>query len=225
MGSRGMRWFAPTLALALALASPARATVMEEVALEDMVQGADAIVWARVVRTGSRLELTGDGIRVHTVSELEVFEWLSGGQEGDAARSAAATRVLVDELGGEVAGHHVAIEGTPEYRVGDEVVAFLRRVDGAFRTLGMVQGLFVVRHGVPGTPDVVVRDLSNVGFAHWDGGPMHVREGGRDQMLLDVFLDWVRGTVDGVRPAPDPGSSGGPGGGGVRGAATTGGAR
>lgn len=179
---------AAAFAALLFTASTARATVMVSMPLEDMVQGATAIVHARVARVGTRLALDAErGPMPHTVSELVVLEWLKG--EG-------GSQIAIDELGGEVAGLGMAIAGTPEYRVGDEVIVFLRTTEeGTWRTLGMVQGQFVVRHGVPGTPDEVIRDTSSIGFATWDGGPMGIVEGGREAMELGAFLAWIRTTV------------------------------
>jgi hypothetical protein len=179
---------AAALAALLCSASTAHATVMVSMPLEDMVQGATAIVHARVARVGTRLALDAErGPMPHTVSELVVLEWLKG--EG-------GSQIAIDELGGEVAGLGMAIAGTPEYRVGDEVIVFLRTTEeGTWRTLGMVQGQFVVRHGVPGTPDEVIRDTSSIGFATWDGGPMGIIEGGRESMELGAFLAWIRTTV------------------------------
>lgn len=187
------------VAALLSVALPAHATVMVPMPLEDMVQGATAIVHARVARVGSRLALDPErGPSPHTVSELVVLEWLKG--EG-------GSQITIDELGGEVAGLTMTIAGTPEYRAGDEVVVFLRVTDdGTWRTLGMVQGQFVVRRGVPGTPDVVVRDTTSIGFATWEGGPMSVVEGGRETMELAAFLTWIRTTVAQIRgPAPSAG--------------------
>jgi hypothetical protein len=195
---------AAALAALLFSASTARATVMVSMPLEDMVQGATAIVHARVARVGTRLALDAErGPMPHTVSELVVLEWLKG--EG-------GHQITVDELGGEVAGLGMAIAGTPQYRVGDEVIIFLRTTEeGSWRTLGMVQGQFVVRHGVPGTPDEVIRDTSSVGFATWDGGPMSIVEGGRESAELGAFLAWVRATVAqvGLLPGGTTGALGG----------------
>jgi len=185
-------------------ASTAHATVMVSMPLDDMVQGATAIVHARVARVGTRLALDAErGPAPHTVSELVVLEWLKG--EG-------GRQIAIDELGGEVAGLGMAIAGTPEYRVGDEVIVFLRTTDdGSWRTLGMVQGQFVVRHGVPGTPDEVIRDTTSIGFATWEGGPMGIVEGGRESMELGAFLAWIRTTVAQVGLVPG-GASGAVGG-------------
>lgn len=180
-------------ALGALLLPLAHATVMVAVPLEELVATSDAIVHARVARSGTRLVLgeTGPGsMTPHTLSELTVIEWLAGTDvDGDPQT------VTVDEIGGTYAGGGMAIAGTPEFRVGEEVVVFLSRADGRWRTRGMVQGLFVVRPGVPGADTVVVRDTSDVGFAHWDGGPMTVEHGTREEMALGSFLDWIRDTV------------------------------
>ena len=157
---------------------------MVSIPLEDMVRDATAIVHARVVRSGSRLVV--DEAQPHTLTELSVIEWLAG--EGGG-------QITIDELGGSVGGAGMIIAGTPVYRAGDEVVVFLRSTPDGYRTLGMVQGQFVVRPGVPGTADVVIRDTSSVGFATWEGGPMSVVEGGREHMELGAFLEWIRTTA------------------------------
>lgn len=200
---------------ALAL-PPAHATVMVAVPLEELVATSDAIVHARVVRSGSRIVLgeTGEGsMTPHTLSELQVVEWLAGTDvDGDPST------VTVDEIGGTYPGGGMAIAGTPEFHPGDEVVVFLSRADGRWRTRGMVQGLFVVRPAVPGAETMVVRDTSDVGFARWDGGPMTVEHGGREAMALEPFLAWIRDTVSQL------GRVGGGSGSVVPGAGTVGGA-
>lgn len=192
---------ARTLALAaslaalcgLALVPIARATVMVAIPLEELVASSDAIVHARVARSGSRMALGEDGpgtMTPHTLSELRVLEWLAGSDvDGDP------TTVVVDEIGGTYPGGGMRIDGTPEFHPGEEVVVFLSRADGRWRTRGMVQGLFVVRPAVPGARTMVVRDTSDVGFARWEGGPMTIEEGGRDEMELAAFLAWIRDTV------------------------------
>ena len=177
-----------------ALALPlAHATVMVAVPLEELVATSDAIVHARVVSSGSRMVLgergTGE-MTPHTLTELLVVEWLAGTDvDGDA------TTVTVDEIGGTYPGGGMIVAGTPAFHPGEEVVVFLSRADGRWRTRGMVQGLFVVRPAVPGAETMVVRDTSDVGFARWDGGPMTVEHGGREEMALDAFLAWIRDTV------------------------------
>lgn len=182
------RWLSRLLIVVALLAPPlvgspvASATVMVSIPLEDMVRDASAVVHARVIRSGSRIALEDHG-RPHTVTRLEVIEWLSG---------TGGSQITIDEIGGSHPAGELVITGTPVYRTGDEVVVFLRSTDVGYRTMGMIQGQFVVRHGVPGTPDTVVRDTRDIGLATWEGGPMSVTEGGRESMALDAFLTWIR---------------------------------
>jgi len=194
---------AATLAFALALGSTnvpsAHATVMREVPLESLVRDSDLIVRGTVERVGVRLEVSGPTAEPHTVVLLRVREWLKGA--GDDV-------VRIEELGGTTPqGIGTWIDGTPRYRAGEDVVVFLRRTDdGSLRTYAMCQGHFEVRHGVGEATDVVVRDLSAIGLASWERGPMTVSEGGRRAMPLEAFLDYVRDTA--AQVATLPGGSG-----------------
>lgn len=197
---------------ALALALPARATVMVEIPIEDLVRDADAIVYGTVERVGTRLQRAPGttGLDPHTITTVRVQEWLKG--EG-------GERVTIDELGGEMGQMGLRIAGTPSYRVGETVVVFLHRVDGRYRTLQMAQGAFEVLPGVPGTPSVVQRDLEAIGLARWTSGQMTVEHGGRSAMRLDDFLGFVRATLESLRiPATSAGTT-------SRGSTGTGGAR
>lgn len=159
----------------------AHATVMEEVSLDQMVQDADVIVRGRVV--SNRVEQTHD---IYTISVIEVSEWLKG---------TGSQQVGVSELGGATSSQGFWIAGTPQYPVGEEVVAFLRTDSSAptgFRTFAMSQGKFVVLPGVPGTPSVVRRDLSEMSFASWTWFGMVLQDHNATDLQLDMFLDWIR---------------------------------
>lgn len=195
-------------ALALALtalgAQQARATVMVEIPLEDLIHTADAIVHGTVERVGTRLQVREGRAEPHTITVVRVREWLAGDAQSELVR--------IDEIGGVVGEIGARIDGVPEYRRGEEVVLFLRRVGTSYRTLQMVQGHFEVLHGVPGVDDVVQRDLGAVGLVHWENGPMTIEHGGRRVMRLVDFLGYVRDTL--AQPTIPGGSTG-----------TTGGAR
>lgn len=173
-------------ALAWSIGAPARATVMVEVAVEDMIRDADAIVHGVVARSGTRMVFHEGSLEPHTFTTLRVTRWLKG--EGGPT-------VEIDELGGVFQGGGRVIDGTPEYAVGEEVVVFLeRRPDRpGYRTYAMVQGKFSVQRGAPGVPSFVRRDLEAVGFARWTGGQMQV-VAGREQpaMQLEPFFDLIR---------------------------------
>jgi hypothetical protein len=181
------------LGLAAAWSSRAGATVMVEVSLEDMILGSDAIVHGVVERSGVAWELRNDEMEPWTVSRLRVLSWLKGGD--------GTSRATIRELGGVWQGGGRWIDGTPTYTRGEEVIVFLRRDGNRFRTLGMVQGKLVVRHGVPGVPDSVHRDLSGIAFARWTEGQMVVQPAGNEPaMALESLLGFIETTLTGGAP-------------------------
>ncbi len=175
------------LSLALAVAPRARATVMVEVPLDEMIRRADVIVLGTVTANRVRLAMREGGMRPETSTTLRVSEWLAG-PGGDT--------VELRELGGTWQGGGLRYDGTPEYAVGEEVVVFLERRPEAphdLRTFAMVQGEFTVRRGAPGVPDSVSRDLSGIAFARWADGEQRVQRATPEPaMELSIFLDHVR---------------------------------
>ncbi len=142
-----------------------------------------------------------------TLTSIQVSDWMKG--EGGEL-------VQLRELGGVFARGGMRIDGTPQYRVGEEVVLFLERdpeVPEYFRTFAMAQGKFMVIHGVPGTSSVVARDTRDLAFARlddttteWRGaggtvGTPHtvVEPGERIVVSLDVFMQRVRALVGSPR--------------------------
>ena len=196
MDRRLVGWVWRTAALALLTTAVlwgarADATVMVEVALEDMARDSVAIVHGRVVRTGSHVALReGGGMDPYTVTTLKALEWIKG-PGGD--------EIVLREIGGMLPdGGGMAIDGVPDYPIGEEVVVFLETDPEAgsfYRTYAMVQGKFTVMHGVPGVPDTVVRDAEAVSFARWSRGRMTLHRGEAEAMTLESFLDVVAGAV------------------------------
>lgn len=179
-------------ALALAtvsVATTSSATVMVEIPLEELVRQADVIVRGTVVSSGVRLDMSDGSLEPETITTIRVSEWLAG-HGGET--------VEIRELGGIWKEGGVRYLGTPEYTPGEEVVVFLERRPEAphdLRTFAMVQGKFSIRHGVPGVPSSVSRDLSGVAFARWVEGRQTVSEPGREPaMELETFLDFIRQT-------------------------------
>lgn len=174
--------------VAVAFVPAASATVMVEVPLEEMIVRADVIVHGTVRATQVQMHMREGGLEPQTVTTIEVHEWLGG--------TPAGTTVQLRELGGVWQGGGLHFEGTPEYHVGDEVVVFLERRPEAphdLRTFAMVQGQFLVQHGVPGVPSSVRRDLSGIAFARWAEGRQVVSAPGQEPaMELGTFLDFVR---------------------------------
>jgi hypothetical protein len=176
------------LIAACGLASTAYATVMVEVPLDELIQRADTIVHGMVVQSSVRVAMTQNGtLEPQTITTIRPIEWIAG-EGGDT--------VTIRELGGAWQGGVLRYEGTPDYRVGEEVIVFLERRPEAphdLRTMAMVQGKFVVRHGVPGVPASVARDLEGIAFYRWIDGQQRVSAPGRDPaMELGIFLEHVR---------------------------------
>lgn len=191
-----------------AITVPAQATVMVELAFEDLTSGASAIVHGRVVRSGVQMDLRGESYDPTTLTSIQVIDWMKG-EGGDV--------VQLRELGGVFSRGGMRIDGTPQYRVGEEVVVFLERdpeVSSYFRTYAMAQGKFIVVHGVPGTSSVVARDTRDLAFGRlgdttteWrgtggtSGGLPHtvIEPGERVVVSLDVFMQRVRALVGSPR--------------------------
>ena len=214
---------AAVLVAASIWAPGARATVMVEVAIEDMIAEADAIVLARVIGNGGQVHLVANGLEPHTVTRLRVSRWLKGNPasapatgDGDSPTTAALGShpfgepevVRIRELGGELPGGGAIIDGTPQYRLGEEVLVFLRRdqeMPGAYHTYGMAQGKFTVMRGVPGQATTVQRDLGHLSFAQWRNGTMEVAAAANGgAMDLDAFIAFIAAVLDQQGPTASP---------------------
>lgn len=116
--------------------APARATVLVDPGLEELVRRADLVVHARVVGERCAIEdVARIGELPVTYTVLAPLRTLFGSREA---------RVEVRELGGRVGARSAVIEGAARYRSGTEVVALLVRDGGVHRTVGMSLGVFHV---------------------------------------------------------------------------------
>lgn len=135
-------------------AAPAGATTVRQLSLDDM--SADAVVVVRGVVGGV------GGVRIgghiYTDATLAVSECLKG---------PCGPTLTVRQLGGEVEGFGMHVEGSAELQPGSEVVLLLRRrLDGAYAPLGMAQGAFrVERDGKRGEIRALVRNVGSLRFA------------------------------------------------------------
>jgi hypothetical protein len=153
------------LALALAAASftvaatPAAATIVKSLSLDEMARTADVIVQGRVERRTSSWEER----RIYTVSEIRVEESLKG-----PARAGEVLRVR--QLGGEVGGIAQTIAGNAKLAEGEEVILFLDRDEekGVHYVVGMAQGKYAIDR--KGPQPTVVRTLDGLAMAEVDQG-------------------------------------------------------
>ncbi len=174
-------------ALLCAAPRPARATVLAELSLDELAERADAIVFARVRRSGTRTALVDGRLAPVTVTVLSVREWLKG---------SGGSEVAIVERGGPHGGGRAITLGSPAYTPGETVVAFLaRRADG-FATVGMVQGKFRVLDPDDPARASVLRDLRGVALA----ADATIREGTLSSPEpLAPFLARVRAAARGSR--------------------------
>src|SRR5262249_50385248 len=128
------------------------ATIVRRLALDEMGRGAALVVQGRI----SAATVVERGDRVYTDTRLEVTDCLKGD---------CPSTVTVRQLGGEVRGRGMSVEGAARLAVGSEVVLFLRpRRDGAFAPVGMAQGAYTVERDDASNVSALSRDLRDLGF-------------------------------------------------------------
>ena len=116
--------------LALA-ATPAYATVILHLTLAQKAADAEAIVHGKVV-SQSTLEEEG---KIHTYTAIEVKEWLKGDGEPE---------IKIRQLGGTLNGITQKIAGDASFKIGEEVVLFLRPRGAYFTLTGLSQSKYAV---------------------------------------------------------------------------------
>ncbi len=135
-----MRFLWVTLSLATLLA-PVRATTLERLPLEQMIQKSTAIVRARVAGSTAVLR----GADVYTVYRIEIQESLK------PALKPIPVEVAVP--GGVAGGVRQMVAGAPSLRIRSEYVMFLwTGRSGITQLIGLSQGLFDVTRNGGGDP-------------------------------------------------------------------------
>lgn len=164
--------------LLLLVAGGLTAATFEPVSDAALLAQSELVVRARVVDSASRLR--ADGVIV-TDTRLAVDEVLKG---------RAAAEVTVTEVGGSANGIIMVIPGSPEYRPGSRVLAFLKqRPDGTWFTAKMGLGHFRFTPNQDG-PELLTR--VDTGIEVDDSAAFTPRR-------ADAFLKWVRGTAKGAK--------------------------
>lgn len=121
-----------TAMVALGLLAPSRATTLQKLDLEEMIQKSTAIVRARIVSSNAAF-LGGD---IYTYYHVQVLEgWKTAARELDVAVPGGAAR-----------GMRQLAAGAPTPNIGDEYVIFLwTSRSGLTQVIGLSQGLFTVK--------------------------------------------------------------------------------
>lgn len=118
------------LALALAIPVASGATVLLPIEFREMVARSSTIVHGRVVDV--RCGWIAGRRSIETLVTIETDEFLKG---------QARDRVVFRVPGGQVGRYRTIFVGAPEFRVGDEVVVFLRANGSAIPyVVGLSQG-------------------------------------------------------------------------------------
>jgi hypothetical protein len=161
-----------SLLLVTVLSVPAKALILEHMGLEDLALQSEVVVFGTVAKMESRFDHRSSFRRIVTDVTIEVQRVIAG----DADKI-----VVITVPGGEVGDKGQLVPGAPRFRLGEDVVLFLKRVPDVvehFSIVGFTQGVFkVVREG----GKVKVRQsLRSVMFQ--DGTPGEALE-------MEFFLD------------------------------------
>ena len=141
-----MRTFTLVLLVALVVAAPpAGALTVLPATFEELVRESVAVVHGRVREVDGRW--TADRRTIESTITLDVYDAFKG------AHLETATFVVP---GGEAGGRILVMPGAPTFRVGDEVVVFLRgRAPSIPQPVGLSLGVYRVAHPSAGTALVV----------------------------------------------------------------------
>ncbi|MBI4456343.1 MAG: hypothetical protein HY644_10635 [Acidobacteria bacterium] len=119
--------------LSILFCSLTRATTIRRLSFDQLVGRSELIVHGKVLATRSYVVPSRGWIVTDT--RIEVL---------DAIKGQVGTFVTVTELGGIVEDRGMLVPGTASFRVGEEMVIFLKNVDGRWRTSGLIQGKFPI---------------------------------------------------------------------------------
>ena len=186
MRGEGVRAALAALVLAAAGASPAAATSVAELGLDEAVRAADAVVRARVAAVEEAWGHFGDDPAIVTTYHL-------AGEE--ALRGAAPGRVVA--FGGSVGDRTMTLEGQPRLAPGSEVVLLLCRGSADSPFVGVWQGAYEVRQGRIFRGARAVVDVV--------AGRVLLARDGEPGMRVEAFLDELRAAIERVaRREPVP---------------------
>ncbi len=139
------------LVLLVSFAVPARATQVVGQDTPTLARGSSDIVIGEVA--GTRSHWNDARTRIVTDVTVRVAETLKG---------AGPATITLTQLGGDVDGMHLEVEGSPVFRVGQRSVLFLwRDARGRAQVNGLAQGKYDIERGANGR-DVVRRDLAGL---------------------------------------------------------------
>jgi len=145
------------LGLVLAVAVTASATVVLQLAIEDMIPMADVVVVGEVNKVEA--SFNAEKTRIHTRVWIPPPEVLQG-PEGLGT-------VMIKTIGGQVGDTVAHLPGAPKFELGERVLVFCEpRSDGdGYLTVGFYQGKFKVFRDPESGRDLLLRDAPGKGVA------------------------------------------------------------
>jgi len=167
------------IALLLASAAVARATVLVPIEFRELVAVSSTIVHGRVVDVRAQWV---DGRRaIETFVTVEAAEYYKGG---------AGDTLTVRVPGGQIGRFRTIFVGAPSFQAGDEVVLFLRSYGGRTAIVGLSQGAYSVIADRSGRRIVT----SPVVMGRADGRTEAIVRGdpARRPLAVDAFRDLVK---------------------------------
>ncbi|HXR34202.1 MAG TPA: hypothetical protein VN830_10860 [Verrucomicrobiae bacterium] len=169
------------LAGMLLIVVTARATTLVRLRFPDLVHYASAIARVRCVGADTRVE-NGE---IFTDTRFHVLE-IEKGQ--------LPARIVVRQPGGKFQHLVSHVEGTPEFRVGEEVYLFLwGRPGRQFYVLGWSQGTFRVHHDALSDKETVTQDSAEIPV--FDPEVNAFTKMGVKNLRIDVFQERIRREV------------------------------
>lgn len=130
--------------LLLAALAPVRATILQQLSMDDMIVQSTGIVRARVTATYAAFR----GRDIYTYYQLQVLETLKGNPSGP--------QIEVAVPGGSAKGLRQPVAGAPALAAGGEYVIFLwTSRSGLTQVIGLSQGLYRVLPDSTGSANLV----------------------------------------------------------------------
>jgi hypothetical protein len=122
---------------ALLLTSPAWATVMRYLEVEDLARASSDVFQGEILSTS--VSWNAERTRIYTSAQVRIHETFKGVVRRDQI-------IMVIQLGGEKDGIRMDYAGRPEFKTGETIVLFTSRLkSGDLTVVGLKQGKMTVQ--------------------------------------------------------------------------------
>ncbi|HET7105391.1 MAG TPA: hypothetical protein VFI38_01175 [Candidatus Acidoferrum sp.] len=169
---RRFLWFLFLIGLAL-IAVVAQATTMVRLRFQDLVHYSNSIARVRCLQAESQME-NGE---IWTATTFRVLS---------RNKSYLPEKIVVRQPGGKFQHLHSHVDGTPEFRPGEEVYLFLTaHPTGQFRIVGWSQGTFRIHRDLRSGGETVTQDSAEIPV--FDPASNSFTKSGDKNLPLDAF--------------------------------------